>query len=107
MSQALEFNAPCCASVRECAVRRLVVIGFKGRPKILREIGAVRCSRGITKKVKFYPSQDVILIEYYCSNRGVNYITILWKPETLSNEQAVEIARRALGLSTEETIRIL
>jgi hypothetical protein len=105
MSQALEFDAPCCSSIRECAERRLVVIGFKGSPKILREIKATRCARGVTKKVKFFPSNDVILIEYYRSNRGVNYITILWKPENVTNE--LEIVRKALGLSTEETIRIL
>jgi hypothetical protein len=106
VSQVLEFDAPCCASVRECAVRALYVIGLRGEPRILRRIGAVRCYRGITKKIKFYPSENVILVHYYVSNRGVHYVHVLWKPETLTNEQAVEIARKALGLSLEETIHV-
>jgi len=86
-------------------VRAMYVIGFRGgEPKILRIINAVRCSRGITVKIKFYPAPDVILVSYYRSNRGVNYITILWKPESLPNEKAVEIARKALGLEIEEKV---
>jgi hypothetical protein len=107
MSQVQEFDVPCCDSIRECAERRLVVIGFRKNPMVLREVKAVRCNRGIKKKIRFYPSPNTILIEYYRSNRGVNYITILWKPENVSTEQAIEIAKKALGLSTEETIRIL
>jgi len=106
MNQVLEFDAPCCNSVRECMTRKLFVIGFRGKPEILREIRAVRCERGVKKKIRFYTSDDVMLIEYYRSNRGVNYVTILWKPETLTSERAIEIARKALGLSVEETIRI-
>ena len=106
MSQVLEFEVPCCNSIRECSVRKLMIIGFRGEPRILKEVKAVRCSRGIKRKIRFYTSDDVMLIEYYRSNRGVNYITILWKPETLTSERAIEIARKALGLSVEETIRI-
>jgi hypothetical protein len=102
--QVLEFDAPCCGSVRECSVRKLLVIGFREKPKVLREIKAVRCSRGYRKKIKFYPSENVLLVHYYVSNRGVHYIKILWKPETLLKEKAIEIARRALGLLQEETV---
>jgi len=85
----------------------MYVIGFRnGEPKVLRRIDAVRCYRGITKKVKFYPSNDVILVSYYMSNRGVHYIYVLWKPENLSNEKAIEIARKALGLEIEEKVII-
>jgi hypothetical protein len=64
----------------------------------------VRCYRGITKKYKFYPSEDVILVHYYRSARGVNYLKILWKPGSLPENVAVEVARRALGLETVEKI---
>jgi hypothetical protein len=103
----IELDAPCCSSIRECSVRSLVVIGFRGKPKILREIRAVRCSRGITKKVKFYPSSDVILASYYVSNRGVHHINILWKPENIPNQQAIEIAKKALGIAMEEKISVI
>ena len=101
----LEFDAPCCESVRECSVRRIYIIGFRNSPKVLREIKAVRCHRGLSKKVRFYPSNDVVLISYYRSNRGVHYVTVLWKPENLAEKDAIELAKKALGLSLEETIR--
>jgi hypothetical protein len=93
----MEFEAPCCASIRECNARAHYVVSLV-KPKILRRIEAVRCYRGIRKKYKFYPSSDVALVEYYVSNRGVHYITVLWKPESVSTEKAIEMARRALGL---------
>ena len=101
----LEFDAPCCESVRECNVRKVYIIGFRnGKPRVLRSIDAVRCNRGVRKKFKFYPSADVILISYYRSNRGNNYITILWKPESLTEEQAELLATAALGIYEEEVI---
>jgi hypothetical protein len=100
----IEFEAPCCESARECSVRRIYIIGIRNKPKILREIGAVRCYRGIAKKFKFFPSSDVILVKYYRSNRGNNYITILWKPESLTEEQAKTYAAVALGIYKEEEI---
>jgi hypothetical protein len=103
----LEFDAPCCYSVRECSVRKLYVVGFRGKPKVLKEIGAVRCGRGITKKIKFYPSNDVILISYYVSNRGVHHITILWKPQNISEEQATKIVREVLGIALEEKVSVI
>lgn len=106
-SEYLEFQAPCCGSERECIVRRHVIIGFKGRPRVLREIYATRCHRGITMHYKFYPSDSVLLIEYYRSNRGNNHITILWKPKHLSDKEAELIVRLALGLEEIYEFRIL
>jgi hypothetical protein len=103
----IELDAPCCYSVRECSVRKLYVVGFRDKPKILRTIDAVRCARGITKKVKFYPSNDVILASYYVSNRGVHHINILWKPENIPNQQATEIVRKALGIALEEKVSMI
>jgi hypothetical protein len=101
----LIFEAPCCASVRECSVRKVYVVGIRnGKPKILRAIDAVRCSRGITKKIKFYPSNDVVLVEHYVSNRGNHYIKILWKPEGITEEQAKASASLALGITEEEVV---
>jgi hypothetical protein len=103
--QPLEFEAPCCDSVRSCSVAKVYIIGIRnGKPKILREIGAVRCYRGITKKFKFYPSPDAILVKYYRSNRGVHYITVLWKPGSLTEEQARLLAAAALDIYEEEVI---
>jgi hypothetical protein len=108
MSQTLiEIDAPCCYSVRECSVRKLIIVGFRNKLKILKTIEAVRCARGITKKVKFYPANDVILVHYYVSNRGVHHIRILWKPESLTEEQATEIVRKAFGIALEEKISMV
>jgi hypothetical protein len=100
----LIFDAPCCESQRECNIRKVYIIGIKGKPKILRTIDAVRCYRSITKKFKFYPSQDVILIKYYRSNRGVHYLTVVWKPENLTEEQAKMLAAMTLGIYEEEEV---
>jgi hypothetical protein len=88
-------------------VTKVYIIGIRnGKPKILRIVDAVRCNRGVRKKFKFYPSSDVILVKYYRSNRGNNYITILWKPGGLTEEQAKAYAALALGLYTEEEVVI-
>jgi hypothetical protein len=72
----------------------------------LKEIRAVRCGRGVTKKVKFFPANDVVLAEHYISNRGVHHITILWKPSSTTDQQAIEIVRKALGIALEEKISV-
>ena len=101
----LEFEAPCCESIRECSVRKVYIIGFRnGKPRVLRSIDAVRCNRGVRKKFKFYPSADVILISYYRSNRGNNYLSVLWKPNNLTEEQAKTLSAIALGLFKEEEV---
>jgi hypothetical protein len=104
VENALIFDAPCCESQRECSVRKVYIIGIKGKPRILRTIDAVRCSRGITKKFKFYPSGDAILASYYRSNRGNHYITIMWKPENITEDQAKLFVAAALGLYEEEEV---
>jgi hypothetical protein len=95
----IEFEAPCCGSVRECYERAHYVISLT-KLRVLRRIDALRCYRGIRKKYRFYPSEDVALISHYVSNRGVNYITILWKPNSVNIERVIEAARKALGLET-------
>jgi hypothetical protein len=37
----------------------------------------------------------------------VHYINILWKPESISEQQAVELASRALGIAMEEKISVV
>jgi hypothetical protein len=71
---------------------------------VLRAIPAVRCNRGYTVKYKFYPSQDVALVSYYRSNRGVVHLSVLWKPEGVDVATVISVARRALGLETIEKI---
>jgi hypothetical protein len=100
----LEIKAPGCASIRECNVRFIAIIGIRDRnnPKILRIVNAVRDYRGYEKKVKIYLSNDIIVIEHYRSNRGKVYISIIWKPESISEEEARRLAMRALGYYEEE-----
>jgi len=97
-------EAPCCASIRECNVRALYVIGTRGRGRILRTINAVRCYRGESKKVKIYPSNDIIVVEYYVTTRGNPKITVVWKPENMSMEDALRVAKRVLGVEEEEVL---
>jgi hypothetical protein len=105
LHQPLEFEAPCCESIRECNIRKIYIIGFRNeKPKVLRSIDAVRCSRGVRKRFKFYPSSDVILASYYRSNRGNNYISILWKPQNITEDQARLLVVAALGIYEEEEV---
>jgi hypothetical protein len=106
-TQILEIKAPGCSSIRECAVRFIAVIGIRNRnnPKILRVVNATRDYRGEEKKVRIYLSSDIIVVEHYRSNRGKVYISIVWKPENISSEEAIKLASRALGYSEEETIK--
>ena len=96
----VEFEAPCCNSVRTCRDTAHYVISLKSR-RILKRIDAVRCYRGYSVKYRLYVNSDVIVVFHYVSNRGVNYLRALWKPEGVDESRAVEVARRALGLLRE------
>jgi hypothetical protein len=100
----IEIEAPCCWSIRSCNSYELLIIGIRGNPRILRRIGAIRCNRGYKKKVKVYLSNDIVLTRHYVSNRGKHYIKILWKPETLDEEQAKLYTQQALGLYQVEEV---
>jgi hypothetical protein len=71
------------------------------RQKILKRIDAVRCYRGYSRRYRLYVNSDIIVVEHYVSNRGVNYLRVLWKPEDVDEGKAIEVARRALGLLRE------
>jgi hypothetical protein len=101
----VEFEAPCCHSVRTCYDTSHYIISLR-TAKVLRRIPAVRCYKGLTRKYKFYPSGEVILVYHYVSNRGVNYIKILWKPENIDVNKAVDAARKALNLDIASKIVI-
>jgi hypothetical protein len=102
----IEFEAPCCYSVRTCYDTEHLIISLKTM-RALRRIEAVRCYRGYTKKYKFYPSDNVILVYHYVSNRNVHYIRVLWKPENLDESKAIEVVRKALGLEVTSKIIVL
>jgi len=106
MSGYIEFEAPCCYSIRTCKDTAHYIISLTSK-RILKTIPAVRCSRGIVKRYKFYPDNTVALIEHYVSTRGVHHIRILWKPESKSREEVIEIARKALGLHHDQKIVVL
>jgi len=93
----IEFYAPCCFSERSCSAMADYIISLRFK-RVLRVIRPVRCGRGVTRKYKFYPSDDVILVSYYVSNRGVHHVKILWKPKGVTVEEAVRATMKALGL---------
>lgn len=97
----ITFKAPCCVSIRECNVRKHIIVSLRSE-KVLREIDAVRCGRGEVKKYKFYPSNDVVLAEYYISNRGNLHLKILWKPNGVDDKEAEEIIKKSIGWIEEE-----
>jgi len=107
MTEALEFEYPCCHSVRTCmppTYSHRVVSLRTG--KFLRVIEPVRCSRlGYIPKYKFYPADDVALVSLYWSNRGNLKLIVLWKPENVSDNQVKEAVIKALGIE-EEVIKI-
>jgi hypothetical protein len=104
--QILELEAPGCASIRQCNARFIVIVGIrnKSNPKVLRTINAVRDYRGERRRVKIYLSSDVVVAEHYKSNRGKVYISIIWRPENLSIEEAKSLVAKALGYYEEEIV---
>ena len=97
-STVIEIPQPCCASVRECSVRALYVIGIRNlaNPRILRTINAVRCYRVGKKQARVTLSNDIVIAYYYRSNRGNEYITI-YKPKQIDKEVAILLTLTALG----------
>jgi hypothetical protein len=99
----MKIQKPCCRSVRECRVRKHYIIDVN-REEILREIEATRCYRGIIEYYEVEPNQNVAILEHYVSNRGVNYIRFIFKPEGITEDVLMSKVRRALGLETIEKI---
>jgi len=98
------MEKPCCYSERECAVRYHAVVSIKTR-RVLRYVNAVRCERLPQRpKYKFYPTNDVVLVEHYRSNRGKVSIKILWKPENISDYEVLRTVCQALGYELEEVL---
>jgi len=99
----IEIPKPCCASVRECSVRTLYVIGIRNlaNPRILRTIDAVRCYRVGEKHTRVTLSNDIVIAYYYRSNRGNEYITI-YKPKQVDAEIAILTTLTALGYQEPE-----
>jgi len=102
----LVLDAPCCASVRECNIKYIAIIGIRNKddPRVLRTINAVRCHRGYRKKAKIYLSDDIIIVHHYVSNRGRVYISVMWKPDNITDEEAIKLASKAFGYHAEEEI---
>jgi hypothetical protein len=99
----LRFQAPCCGSIRECRVRADYIISLS-KAEVLRRIDATRCFRGIVEYYEVEPTPDIVVVEHYVSNRGVNYIHVIYKPESLKEDSVLKIVRRALGLEITEKI---
>jgi len=100
----IEIEKPCCYSARECSVKYHAVIDIE-RKHVLRYIEAVRCNRlPVRPKYKFYPANNVMIVEHYRSNRGKVYLRIIWKPEGVSELEAIRISCEALGYEINEVL---
>jgi hypothetical protein len=95
--EVMEVKAPCCNSRRTCRDSFIAVIGIRGKPRVLRTINAVRCYRGEEKVFRFYPSHDVILANVYITTRSNVSVGILWKPDSVTEEDARRKVLEALG----------
>jgi len=97
----IEIKAPCCSSIRECHVRTKYVISLEDE-KIVKAIDAVRCYRGEEREYTIETNKPIAIVEYYRSNRGVHYLDVEYSD--WDKERTLEIARRLLGLESEEKI---
>jgi len=108
MESVMEFEAPCCNSVRTCnptenAIHVISLVKFK----VLRTIEPVRCYRlGYVPKFKFYPAPHIALVRVYLSNRRNVYIDVLWKPQEVDEQTVKDITLLALGLIEIPEIKI-
>ena len=99
----MKIMKPCCGSIRECRVRRHYIIDLN-KEEILATIDAVRCARGIIEYYEVEPMQNIAIVEHYISNRGVNYIRFIYKPENMADDVLLPKVRRAIGLEITEKI---
>jgi len=99
----MKIKKPCCGSVRECRARKHYIIDLD-KEEILTEIDAVRCHRGIIEYYEVEPTQNIAIVEHYISNRGVNYIQFIYKPEGVADDMLLSKVRRAIGLEITEKI---
>jgi len=99
MESVLEFEVPCCNSVRTCnPTEHAIHVISLTRFRVLRTIEPVRCQRiGHVPKFKFYPSGAVALVHVYLSNRRNVYINVLWKPPEVDEQTVKDITLIALG----------
>ena len=96
-TQIITLRKPCCASVRECGVHYIAVIGIRNfKAKVLRYIEAVRCYREGEKHAKVTLAKDILIVYHYKSNRANVYLTV-YKPRELDTEIAKLLAVQALG----------
>ncbi len=101
----IEVKAPCCSSVRECNVRRIVIVDISAQ-KVLKELEAVRCHRGESRTYKINVSGRTVVAEVYRSNRGKWYVTILWKPDSMDELTAEITTKKALGIYEEVEVEV-
>jgi len=101
-------KAPCCYSRRTCWDTKKYVIDLKAR-EIITEIEAVRCYRGVERlyeiEVDEEKMSDVVIVEHYVSNRGVNYLRFEI-PRTPTPE-IVDAVKELLGLREVRKLRII
>ncbi len=99
--ETIKVSAPCCFSVRECRVRKVLIIDPTTR-KVVKEVSAVRCYRGEEFVVNV--SAKYAIIESYISNRGNLHLTIIHLPRGTDESSVKMIVKKYLGFYEEEEI---
>lgn len=100
-SEVVRVKAPCCHSIRECNVRKYLVIDPQSA-RVEKVISAVRCYRDEEKVV--YVSQNYAVIEAYVSNRGNLRLTTIYLPPGINEDEVKTIAREYMGFYEEEYV---
>jgi len=95
----LVVKAPCCYSVRTCWDTRKYVVDVETK-EVIEEIPAVRCNRGVERvyeiEVAEEKASNVVVVEHYVSNRGVNYLYFEYPKEP--SPEIVDAVKEILGL---------
>jgi len=95
--QVLRVKYPCCYSVRSCNRRYHAIIDIY-KKRVLKEVYAKRCYElGYQPEYEFIPRPNVILVDHYITTRGNIRLTILWRPASIIDDEAIRIAMEALG----------
>jgi hypothetical protein len=95
----LEVRVVCCFSRRTC--REYYTGAIDVYEKSLTIYNATRCYRGEVKILRVTEPERYIVFNDLVSYRGNHNIRVIHKPSTMSEEEAMRIIRRILGLEVE------
>jgi hypothetical protein len=98
----LEVRVVCCYSRRTCREYYTGVIDIY--EKSLTIYNATRCYRGEVKILRITEPERYIVFNDLVSYRGNHNIHVIHKPSTMSEEEALKLVKRIIGLIKEEVI---